>query len=57
MKAIVKVVVKTEIELDNYYTTDELKEYLEDHYMEIIYPINMLTNFRVIEYGVRACTD
>lgn len=57
MKAIVKVVAKTEIELDNYYTTDELKEYIEDNYEDLIYPINTLTNFRVVEYGVEQCTD
>jgi hypothetical protein len=57
MKAIVKVIAKTELELDKYYTTYELKEYVEDNYEDLIYPINMLTNFRVIEYGVEACTD
>ena len=57
MKAKVKVIAVSEIELENYYTIDELNEYLEDHYMEIIYPINTINNFSVIEYGIRACTD
>lgn len=57
MKAIIKVIATTEIELDKYYTMYELKEYIEDNYEDLIYPINTLTNFRVVKYGVEQCTD
>lgn len=57
MKAKIKVIATTEIELDKNYTMYELKEYIEDNYEDLIYPINTLTNFRVIGYEVEACTD
>lgn len=57
MKAKIKVIATTEIELDKDYTMYELKEYIEDNYEDLIYPINTLTNFRVVEYGVEQCTD
>lgn len=57
MKVKIKVVATNEIELDKDYTMYELKEYIEDNYEDLIYPINTLTNFRVVKYGVEQCTD
>lgn len=37
-KVIVKVIASAEVEFDDDYTMYEINEYIEDSYMDLIYP-------------------
>lgn len=49
-KVIVKVIASAEVDLDDDYNTYEINEYVEDSYMDLIYPPS---DFKLIGYEIK----